>query len=131
MPQINVIQNCYTELGIVKQIISDEKKENDEPSRTTYSETICYLIREFYSSRKMSEGKKSSDIETPPLVSNYSSGNPVDGKDALSNVISPVVSASFPVFSNDLSQRTKGENVLLAPVVMMSPLPLSNSNEVN
>lgn len=47
MPHIVVIDPCYSELEKIKSQMIAEKEKQDDPTRTTYSEVVCKLIREY------------------------------------------------------------------------------------
>lgn len=65
MAQIAIIDSCYSELEKIKAEMIAEKKRNDEPERTTYSEVVCMLILEYYSSKRMGGA-------SPPVSNNLS-----------------------------------------------------------
>ncbi len=46
MPQISVIDECYAELEKIKAELIEHKKAKGQPTKTTFSEVVCMLIRE-------------------------------------------------------------------------------------
>jgi predicted CopG family antitoxin len=46
MPQISVIDECYEQLDAMKKELSEQKKAKGQPTKTTFSEVVCMLIRE-------------------------------------------------------------------------------------
>ena len=47
MPLISVIEECYNELTAIKNKLKSEKKAKGEPTKTTYSEVVCMILREY------------------------------------------------------------------------------------
>ncbi len=48
MPLISVIQECYDELEKMKNELAEQKKVKGQPTKTTFSEVVCLLMREHY-----------------------------------------------------------------------------------
>lgn len=46
MPLISVIPECYNELEEIKKELVEQKKANGRPTKTTFGEVVCMLIRE-------------------------------------------------------------------------------------
>jgi hypothetical protein len=58
MPNIQLIQPCYNELEKLKAEIIAEKKARGEPTKTTFSEVVCMLIKERKISNDLAENSR-------------------------------------------------------------------------
>jgi len=58
MPNIQLIQPCYNELEKLKVQIIAEKKARGEPTKTTFSEVVCMLIKERKISNDLAENSR-------------------------------------------------------------------------
>ena len=92
MVHIVLIEPCFLELEKIKAQIVEEKKAKGDTDKTTYSECVCLLIHEYYSSKRMGEGNLVHSVSS----SLVSSDNSVKG----------LGGASPPVFNNDLSENS-------------------------
>jgi predicted CopG family antitoxin len=45
MPLISVVDECYFELEEIKSGLIKQKKAKGQPTKTTFSEVVCMLIR--------------------------------------------------------------------------------------
>jgi hypothetical protein len=78
MPHIVVIEPCYNELEKIKAQMIEEKKARGEPTKTTFSEVVCMLIR---------ERKNSNDLAEKPIMVEDETSLILDGGDSK---ISPI-----------------------------------------
>ena len=73
MPNIQLIQPCYNELEKIKAQMKEDKKSKDEPTKTTFSEVVCMLIKNYYDSAKKLGGESIPHVLSPLPVSNNDS----------------------------------------------------------
>lgn len=43
---ISLTEDCYQTLRKIKEEMKEQKKQNGEPEKTTFSEIVCSFIRE-------------------------------------------------------------------------------------
>lgn len=69
MPYIAVIDPYYNELENIKAKMISEKKAKREPTKTTFSEVVCMLIKNYYDSAKKLGGESNIPNISPLPVS--------------------------------------------------------------
>lgn len=102
MSQIAIIDSCYSELEKIKAEMIAEKKRNDEPEKTTFSEVVCFLICEYYSAKKLG-GEHMLATLSPPVYNDDLTERSISDVDESSHIlqdgnpISPVEISPIPV----------------------------------
>lgn len=65
MPLISVIDECYSALEDIKKELVEQKKAKGKPTKTTFGEIVCMLVREHRERIPVTGDSRADENESP------------------------------------------------------------------